>query len=133
MATNTHISAATRNLMLNAGLAAANAGSIAIYSGTQPANADTALSGNTLLAQLPLSATAFANASGGSATGNAVTSAAAAATGTAAWFRIYKSDGTTAVVDGSVGTSSADCIIATTSIVALATISVSSLVYSLPA
>jgi hypothetical protein len=133
MATNTHVSAATRNLMLNAGLAAANGGSIAIYSGAQPANADTALSGNTLLAQLSMSATAFANASAGVATANAITSANPSNAGTATWFRIYKSDGTTAVCDGSVGTSSADCIIGTTNIILGASVSVSSCTYSLPA
>lgn len=130
---NTHISIAARNAALNAMLALANGGSIAIYSGAQPANANAALSGNTLLAQLPLSATAFAAASAGSATANAVTAAAAAATGTAAWFRIYEADGVSSVADGSVGTSAADCIIATTSIVAAATIAVSSMAYSLPA
>lgn len=133
MATNTHIAQVARNAALNAALALANGGSIAIYSGVQPANADTALSGNTLLVQLPMSATAFANASAGVATANAITTEQPSNAGTAAWFRIYKSDGTTAVCDGSVGTSAADCIIGTTNIILGAFVSVSSCTYSLPA
>ena len=53
---NFRIAASTRNSMLDALTAKIDAdvgaGTIKIYSGTQPANADTALSGNTLLATL---------------------------------------------------------------------------------
>lgn len=133
MATNTHFATIARNAELNARLAFANGGTVAFYSGTQPANANTALSGNTLLAQLSLSATAFAAASGGVATANAITAAAATASGTATFFRIYESDGVTAVCDGSVGTASADCIVATTTFTSGVTIGVTSLTYTDPA
>lgn len=107
MATNTHLALATWNAMLNAMTALANGGTVVIYTGSQPATPDTALSGQTALVTLTLGATAFANASGGVATANAVGSAAAGNTGTAAWFRVYASGGA-AVWDGSVGTSGAD-------------------------
>ena len=107
-------------------------GFLEIYTGTQPATPDTALSGNTLLATLPLSATAFGASSSATKTANAITSATAAATGTATFFRVYKSDGTTAVIDGSVGTSGADLNLNTTSIVTGATVSVSSWTISDP-
>lgn len=102
-----------------------NNGTLRIYSGTKPATADTALSGNTLLAELPLSATAFGAPSNGVATANAITSDAAANnTGTASFFRAFKSDGTTAVCDGTVGTSAADLILNSVAIQAGAAVSV---------
>lgn len=123
------ISAASKNLGLNAQLDVLNAGFFRIYSGTRPATPDTALSGNTLLAELPLNATAFTAAVGGTKTANAITSAAsAAATGTATFFRMFKSDGTTAVLDGTVGTSGTDAIINSTAIQALTVVSCSSCV-----
>lgn len=100
-----------------------------IYSGTAPTNADTALSGNTLLAELAMASTAFGAASGGTKTAAAITQDSSAdATGTATFFRIYKSDGTTCRVQGSVGTSGADLNLVTTSIVATQPVAVTSLV-----
>lgn len=103
-----------------------------IYSGTAPADADAALSGNTLLAELAMSATPFAAAAGTGTvtkTANAITSDASAdATGTATFFRIYKSDGVTCRVQGSVGTSGADLNLNSTAITAGGTVAVSSLV-----
>jgi hypothetical protein len=132
MAANTHLSIASWNLALDAGLNVLNGGFLELYTGTQPATPDTALSGNTLLATLSLSATAFGASSSATKTANAITSATAAATGTATFFRAYKSDGTTAVIDGSVGTSGADLNLNTTSIVTGATVSVSSWTVSDP-
>ena len=134
MASNVHVTAARRNAMLDNLLANLNSGKLRIYSGTQPANADTGLSGNTLLAELTFNATAFGAAASGSATANAITSDSDAdATGTAAWFRALKSDGTTVVLDGSVGTSGADLNINTTSIVQHGLVSASSMVVSMSA
>lgn len=103
-----------------------------IYSGTPPATANAALSGNTLLAELAMSATAFGAAAG---TGTVTKTAAAIssdtsadATGTATFFRIYKSDGTTCRIQGTVGTSGADLNLNSTSITSGGTVAVSSLV-----
>jgi len=108
-----------------------NNGYLRIYDGTQPATANTAVSTQTLLAELRWNGTAFGAASNGVATANAITSDTSAdATGTASWFRALKSDGTTAVFDGSVGTSSADLILNSVSISAGSTVSVSSFTYT---
>lgn len=89
--------------------AGVGAGIIAIYSGTIPATVATALSGNTLLAQLTFSNPVAAAASSGVLTFSAITQDASAnATGTASWFRLYSSaDGATiseanAVMQGTV-------------------------------
>jgi hypothetical protein len=66
-------------------------------------------------------------ASGGVLTLNSITQESSAdATGTATWFRIVKSDGTTFVLDGNVGTSGSDLNLTTTSIVATQPVSVTS-------
>lgn len=85
-----------------------------IYSGTQPA---TGGAEGTVLANFTLSASAFAPAaSGGVLTVNLPADVNASATGTASWARIYKSDGTTIVMDLNVGTSAASVILNSTSI-----------------
>ena len=53
-------------------------------------------------------------------------SGTAVASGTATFFRIYKSDGTTVVMDGSVGTSSADLVLNTTTVATNDTVAISS-------
>jgi hypothetical protein len=107
---------------------AADSGYLRIYDGTQPATADTAIGAQVLLAELRFAADAFPAAVAGLLTANAIASDASAdATGTASWARILKSDGTSVLFDGSVGTSSANVIVATTSIVAATVVSCSSL------
>jgi len=107
-------------------------GYLRIYDGSQPANADTAVTTQTLLAELRWNAAnAFGTASGGVATANAITADSSAdATGTASWFRALKADGTTAVFDGSVGTSSADLILNSTAIAAGANVAVTAFTYN---
>lgn len=98
-----------RNAQLDAiTTAIGTSGKVRIYSGTRPANVAASITG-TQLAELPLSATAAAAASSGVLTLNAITTDASAdATGTASHFRVFQSNGTTAVVDGDVGTSGSD-------------------------
>ena len=63
------------------------------------------MSTQNILAELRFGATAFGASLAGVATANAITADSSAnATGTATWFRVFKSDGTTALWDGSVGT-----------------------------
>lgn len=124
--------AAQRNTALDAIKGSYNSGMLRIYSGSVPANADAALGGATLLAELTLNATAFPAASSGVLTANAITSDSAAdATGTASFFRLLASDGTTVLAQGAVATSGAELNLATTSIVANAVVSVSSLTITL--
>lgn len=79
------------------------------YNGTMPADADTALSGNTLLAEGTLPADFMAAASGRSKAKSGtwtVTGLAAAGAGTAATFyRMYDNAGTTCHIQGTLGVS----------------------------
>jgi len=110
MASNMKLATATRNKMLDGITTAAGASALLnLYSGTQPTDANTSLSGNTLLAQLTCNSTFAPGASSGVLTLNSITSDSDAdATGTATFFRLLKSDATTVVMDGTVGTSGCD-------------------------
>lgn len=123
---NLKMSATLRNNMLDeiTGYAGGSA-ILKIYSGTQPA---TGQAETTILAQLTLNATFAAAASAGVLTLNAITADSSANdNGTATWFRIYQSNGTTHVLDGDVSTTAAgtgdlqldDVVIATGGTVAL--------------
>src|SRR5678815_4829613 len=108
-----------------------NNGYLRIYDGTQATDADTAIGAQVLLAELRWNATAFGAASNGVATANAITADASAnASGTAAWFRALKSDGTTAIFDGSVGTSGANLNLNSVAISSGAAVSVSAYTYT---
>lgn len=113
------ISAAARNAAADAITALVNAGAaggkLQIRSGTQPAGPDSTATG-TLLAELTLADPAFGAAAGGvAALAGTPLSVTAVAAGTATWFRILDSDGV-ARVDGSVGVSSADLLVNTTTV-----------------
>ncbi|MCE9566361.1 MAG: hypothetical protein K8U57_30425 [Planctomycetes bacterium] len=129
MASNLKVAVTAKNAGLDAKYTTAigASGLLRIYSGTQPTDPDTALSGNTLLAELALSATFAAGAASGVLTANSITADSSAdATGTATFFSLLTSGGTRKV-DGTVGTSGCDLNLNTTSIVAGAQVSVSSL------
>jgi hypothetical protein len=127
MALNTQLTDAMVNAQADLLSDQLDNGYLRIYDGTQAATADTAIGAQVLLAELRFNATAAPAASGGVLTFNAITADASAnASGTASWFRALKSDGTTAVMDGSVGTATANMIIATTTITAAQTVSCSS-------
>lgn len=118
MALNPFFSDTFAKAALDAGCVLANAGKLRIYSGAQPTDANTAIGAQTLLAEFTMNATAFAAsvASGSAptrvatATANAITNVNATATGTAAFFRLLKSDATTVLFDGTVGLSASDLI-----------------------
>lgn len=117
MANNPKYANAAVNAEADALSALLNTGYLRIYDGSQPAGADTAVSTQTLLAELRFSNPAAPGAVAGLITFSAITSDTDAnATGTAAWFRALKSDGTSAVLDGSIGTSGADLNINSTAI-----------------
>ena len=120
-------SSTIRNAMMDSITTAAGASALLrIYDGSRPATGGTA---TTLLAELTCNATFAPGASSGVLTLNSITQDSSAnATGTATWFRIVKSDGTTFVMDGNVGTSGSDLNLTTTSIVATQPVSVSSFV-----
>lgn len=109
-----------------------NSGTLVIYTGSAPATVDTAATG-TVLATLTLDATAFGAASNGVATANSITSATAAATGTAGYFRLLTS-GAAARVQGDVTATGGggDLELNTTSVSSGATVSVTALTYTQP-
>jgi hypothetical protein len=120
-------SAEAANAAADALAAKLNSGYLRIYDGAKPATAETALTTQILLAELRFGATAFGAAVNGVATANAIVQDDSAnAAGTATWFRAVKSDGTTAVLDGAVGTSGADLNLSSVNITAGAVIQVAS-------
>jgi hypothetical protein len=132
MALNPKLSNAAANAAADAVGNALNSGFLRIYDGTQPANADTAVGAQVLLAELTLNADAFAAAAAGVATANAITADASAnATGTATWFRVVASNGTSVYFDGSVGTSAADLIVNSTAFQAGANVSCSAFTFTI--
>lgn len=116
---------ALRNAQLDAVTTRAGASALLrVYDGSRPATGGTA---TTLLAELTCNATFAPGASSGVLTLNAITADTSAnATGTATWFRIVQSDGTSHVMDGSVGTSGADLNFNSTSITSGGSVSVTS-------
>lgn len=145
MATGMVISNAMAKAMCDAAVdlvdAGDGAGYINIYSGTKPASPETAITDQDLLATLTMSDPAFGAATdanpGAKATAAAISDDTAAdADGTAAWFRVFDSDDTP-LWDGTIGSSGTagvdyDMIMASTSIVAGATVEITSLVVTMP-
>ena len=115
------------NTQIDALSALIDGGFMDIYDGIQPSDADTPIGSQVLLASLGLSNPAFVPGVGGVALANAITpDASADATGTATWYRIYRSDHITPVMDGSVGTVDANLILTSVSVQAGASVSVES-------
>jgi hypothetical protein len=92
---------------------AGNAALLRIYNGTRPATGGAA---TTLLGTFTLGSPLAAGAAAGVLSPTLPADTTGAAAGTATWFRIVKADGTTHVIDGSVGTSGADLNLNTTTV-----------------
>lgn len=134
MANNLKLSSTAVNAEADALSDLLDNGYLRIYDGSQPANANTAITSQVLLAELRFNATAAPAASGGVLTMNAITQDSSAnATGTATWFRALKSDGSTVVFDGSVSTSGADLNLGSTSITSGASVAVTSMTFTVSA
>lgn len=119
MANNLNYKESIRNARLDAVDAGiGSSGKLRLYSGSQPTNVDTALSGQTLLAELALSSPAFDAAASGAMDADTISNDSSAdATGTVAWGSLLDSSNVRQV-DFTVGTSGTDMIIDNTSIVA---------------
>jgi len=100
-------------------------GYLKIYSGTY----DT----GTLLVSLPLPAKASNSVVDGVLTFGSITQQNATATGTAAYFKLFKTDGTTEVAHGDVSTSGATINLNTTSIVSGGPVAITSAAITVPA
>lgn len=131
MANNLKLSNATVNGQADLLSDYCDNGYVRIYDGTQPANADTAVTSQVLLAELRFATPASGAASGGVITMSAITEDSSAnATGTATWFRALRSDGSTVVFDGSVGLTAADMILNAVAIVVGAAVQITSFTYT---
>lgn len=110
---------------------------IRIYGGTAPADVDTALSSNPVLAELTMSNPAFGGAidgtPGGIATASSITDDSSAnASGTATFFRIETGTASTDKLQGEVGTTGSDMNLNTTSITSGDIVSVTSMTVTQP-
>lgn len=143
MAVGTKISNAVAILACDAvvdSLDTGGAGTLEIWEGTPPADVDTAITdgvgGYNLLAELPLGSPAFGGAAdaapGATATANAITDDSSAnKTGTAQFFRAKSGSGLNRI-QGTCGTSDADLILVTTSIVATQPVEITSWTVTMP-
>lgn len=136
MATNLRMTEETVKAELDGIGALPNSGKLRIYDGSQPTDPDAAIGAVNLLAEFTLPADVFPAAaiSGnrGRLTANAISNTTGLFAATATWFRVWKSDGTTPLWDGSVGTASADLILNSTSISVGATVSITSWIHEMP-
>ena len=102
----------------------AGASLLRIYDGSRPATGGAA---TTLLAELTFSDPSYGAAAAGVLTASAITADASAnATGTASWFRVVQSDGSTHVMDGNVGSAGSDLNLNSVSITVGGSVSVTS-------
>lgn len=105
-------------------------GYLEIYDGVQPADADTAASGN-ILVTLQFASPAFGSAVNGVITANPLVTNVAVNTGTATWFRTLRSDYTTVLLDGTVGSSAGfNLVLGTTAISTGSTVSITSFTHT---
>jgi len=120
MAANLQVSVSVQNAILDAiEVTIGTTPILNVYSGTPPVTCATALSGNTKLAAITLPSDWMGNAASNSkAKSGTWTDSSADATGTAAFFRVNESTDTTTHIQGTCGTSSADMILPTVSVVA---------------
>lgn len=134
MALNPQLSTESVNAMADALGAKFDNGYLRIYDGAQPTSAADAITDQVLLAELRFAADAFPAAVEGVLTANSISADPSAdASGIATWARMFKSDGTSVIMDGTVGVSDANVIIASTAIVAGSNIGViSPLVITVP-
>lgn len=130
MALNTQLSNAAANIEADAFARLLDNGYLRIYDGAQPANADTAVGAQVLLAELRFAAVSAPGAALGVITFDTIAAVTALATGAAAWFRALRSDGTSAVFDGSVGISTSNMVLAAPNIQASSQVSVSNFTHT---
>jgi hypothetical protein len=127
MAKNTQLSDALVDAQADLIATLLDDGYLRVYSGTQPANADTAVTDQTLLAEFRFASPSAPDAVNGVLTFSEIAASDVVATGTASWCRMLMSDGSTAVLDGSVGTADANLVLTATSLAAGSSLQIDSL------
>lgn len=126
MAFNTKLTNYSASVEADAFAVLFNDGYLDIYDGIQPETGDSPITDQILLAELRFGNPAFSGAVNGVITAIEITAANAVATGIAKWFRCFKSDGSTALLDGSAGTSLCNLILNTVNIEMGAEVSINS-------
>lgn len=127
------LAVARRNEAMDAIADNANSGLLRGYSGTVPSSVEDSIGAATLLFECTLNATAFAAASSGALTANAIAGDASAnASGTLSFARIWEDDGTSVFAQLTVGVGTGDLQVLTTTITAGQPINATSLVLTLP-
>ena len=131
MALNTELSNAIANAMCAAWSTLCNGGTINLFDGVQPTDANTAITTQHLLATLTFGNPAFGTPVAGVAASNSITSGSGLYAGTATWARIIESGGSAVVCDMSVGTTSSYNIVMNSAIVTVGeTISATSVTFT---
>ena len=110
----TGYNAALRNAQMDAITTFAGAGAkLRLYSGARPATGGAV---TTLLSEHTLGTPFAPAAAAGVLSPTLPANVSASATGTAAWFRVVKADGTTHVMDGDCGTAGTDMVLNSTAL-----------------
>lgn len=103
-----------------------------LYAGTRPLTTNTAIGAQTVLVEATFGTPAFGDPDDGVLTANAITGGTVAASGQAAFFRIFKADDTP-LIDGDVGTGApADLVLNSVNFVAGRNFTISGLTLTLP-
>lgn len=98
------ITVAVANAMLDAGIGTvANSGKLRVYDGIKPASCAIAVTTQVKLMEFTMAADAFPAANGGVLTANGMVATTALVGGTATWYRLFQSNGSTVLIDGDVG------------------------------
>jgi hypothetical protein len=134
MALNTRLSGLALVSQLNTLSILADGGFLNIYTSTQPSSPDIDITTEVLLASFNLPDPAFEDAiidgdGNGLMLAYPIPSTEAVEIGTASWFRIFQSDGTTSLWDGSVGTIDANLIVNSVDFQKYATVEINSLAH----
>lgn len=133
MATNLKLSLNAAQAQANALVGAyTNSSIIRVYDGSQPSTPETAISTQNLLATITLPSSSAFSSTNGVMTAAAISDVTIALSGTAAWFRWLKSDASTVIADGSVGTSAADLILNSLALSSGATLKTNSFTFTIP-
>lgn len=130
MSLNTQLTNEVVNAQADALARLADNGWVDVMDGSQPANGNTAITSQVVLASLRLNATSAPAASAGVLTLNSITSGTAVASGTPTWFRAYKADHTTPLWDGSAGTSGTNMVLGAGTITSGQTVACSSFTHT---
>jgi len=128
MASKSTFSSQAVNVKADAQAALLDDGFVDLYTAPRPAAADDAITTQTRLCRLTFGSPAFVPAVGGAAVAHPIQSdPSAAATGTAAWCRLVRSDASP-VCDGWVGTSGCNVNLSSVSVIKGGVVALTSLV-----